>query len=338
MLRQRKKENQQDTKHDTIIEIEKKDQSALLDISNQSICLYDENLSRKYYTVNFNSLVISCGGVNINKIIGITQKFYEDKKLDDIHYYEGCSAGSIVTLLLVCNYTPKEILNYILKVDYKTIFKNINLQTILSGNCILSNDILIDHISEMVKAKLGFIPTMIELYELTKKEWTAVAFNYTDYMIEYINYKTHPDVLCTHVASASSCIPILFSPVRINNKNYIDGGVYDTFPIKHHLKCHNNSNLLGIIMNDNYHSDENKQKRDTPTTKQLLHDILYITKRRKEGKQLKLNKEENICIISLDSSPGSGMNFSMDDVEKLRGYLEAYNFTKKLLTKSLKKV
>jgi predicted patatin/cPLA2 family phospholipase len=32
--------------------------------------------------------------------------------------------------------------------------------------------------------------------------------------------------------------------VIINNKNYIDGGVFDTFPIKNHLKYHEHSNIL----------------------------------------------------------------------------------------------
>jgi len=295
--------------------------------------LFNEVLYQKYNKNSFDSLVISCAGVNIIKILGMLQKFYEDKKLDDITYYSGCSAGAITTLLLVMNFTPREVLNYLLKIDYKTIFNDINLQTILSGKCILSNEILIKYLDDMVLQKLGFIPTMIELYELTKKNWVAVSFNYTDYKVEHIDHKTHPQVLCTHVAAASSCIPILFSPVIINNKNYIDGGVYDTFPIKHHLKTKEQSNILGIIIGDDFNSDDHRQKRETPNTIQLLLDVLYIRKRHKERKILEMNSKENICIFLQKAEPGSGVNFAMDETDKLRGFVMSYNEIKRKLTK-----
>ena len=346
MLRQRKKEKQ--CEHDIeqhqydISQINKMstyNERELEDSNNDEKLMekIDTNFLHKYNTTNFNSLVISCGGVNIIKIIGMLQKFQEDKKLDDIQYYAGCSAGSISTLLLLINITPKEILNRLLKIDYKTLFHNINLQTILSGKCILPNEILIKYIEDVIYDKLGFIPTMIELFELTKKKWTVAAFNYTDYHIEYIDYKSHPHVLCSHVAAASSAIPILFTPVQINGKNYIDGGVFDTFPIKQHLKFHEHSKVLGIIIGDDFNSEELREKREGVNTIQLLIDVLYINKRKRENKYLQYNSKDNICIFKQNCDPASGFNFSMDETDKLRGFLESYNFIKKLLNTSATK-
>jgi len=281
--------------------------------------------------------VISCGGVNIIKIIGMLQKFQEDKKLNDIQYYAGSSAGSISTLLLLVNITPKEMLTRLLKIDYKTLFHNINLQTILSGKCILPNDILIKHIEDIIRDKIGFIPTMIELFELTKKKWTVAAFNYTDYNIEYIDYKSHPHVPCSHVAAASSAIPILFTPVQINGKNYIDGGVFDTFPIKQHLKFHEHSKVLGIIIGDDFNSEELREKREGVNTIQLLIDVLYINKRKRENKYLQYNSKDNICIFKQNCDPSSNFDFSMDETDKLRGFLESYNCIKKLFNTSATK-
>jgi len=334
MLRQRKKVN-------SVQEVEKcennNDKNDKLEIKENKESkekeLYNHEIFQKYSQLTFDSLIVSCAGVNIIKILGMLQKFYEDKKLDDIVYYSGCSAGAMSTLMLIIDFSPKDVLNYLLEIDYKTLFHNINLQTILSGKCILSNDVLIKHLDDIVIHKLGFIPTMIELFELTKKKWTVATFNYTDYKLEYIDYKTHPQTLCTHVAAASSCIPILFSPVIINNKNYIDGGVFDTFPIKNHLKHHEHSNILGIIIGDDFNSDDHRHKRETPNTIQLLLDVLYIRKRYKEIKFMKLNDKENVCIFSQNASPGSGVNFAMDKSDKLRGFLESYNQMKKTLTK-----
>jgi predicted patatin/cPLA2 family phospholipase len=338
MLRQRKKINyiEQVEKCEKYEKCDEKTNDKLIandEKTNEQNNIYDDELFQKYNKLSFDTLIISCAGVNIIKILGMLQKFYEDKKIDDIMYYSGCSAGAITTLMLIINFSPKDVLNYLLKIDYKTLFHNISLQTILSGKCILSNDVLIKHIDDIVLYKLGFIPTMVELFELTKKKWTVATFNYTDYKMEYIDYKTHPQILCTHVAAASSCIPILFSPVIINNKNYIDGGVFDTFPIKNHLKHYEHSNILGIIIGDSFNSDDHRQSRETPNTIQLLLDVLYIRKRYKEIKFMELNKKENILIFTQYVYPGSGVNFTMDQTDKLRGFLESYNKMKRTLTK-----
>jgi predicted acylesterase/phospholipase RssA len=337
MLRQRKKENKCEQNREPI-QPDTKEVSNIITEEQTNDKKPDEKLDpgfiQRYNTTQFDSLVISCGGVNIIKIIGMLQKFHEDKKLDDILYYVGCSAGSIATLLLLINITPRDMLNRLLKIDYKTLFHNINLQTILSGKCILPNEILMKHIEDIIQDKLGFIPTMIELFELTKKKWTVATFNYTDYHIEYIDYKTHPHVLCSHVAAASSAIPILFTPVQINNKNYIDGGVLDTFPIKQHLNTHEHSKVLGIIIGDDFNSDEFRHKRETANTIQLLIDVLYINKRKRENKYMQYNSKDNICIFKQNCEPASGVNFSMDETDKLRGFLESYNFMKKMLNTS----
>ena len=82
MLRHRKKEKQcehdiEQPQHD-INQDNKMFSYRVLEESNNDKKLMeqiDTNLIHKYNTTDFNSLVISCGGVNIIKIIGMLQKF-----------------------------------------------------------------------------------------------------------------------------------------------------------------------------------------------------------------------------------------------------------------------
>ena len=55
----------------------------------------------------------------------------------------------------------------------------------------------------------------------------AAVSNITDGFCEYLNTG-----LLSEVVVASCSIPLVFKPVRFNNKTYIDGGFFDNLPIK----------------------------------------------------------------------------------------------------------
>ena len=54
--------------------------------------------------------------------------------------------------------------------------------------------------------------------------------------------------------AASASIPVLFQPVELNGYHYIDGGLYNNFPIEPLLKKY--SNILGIHVNNIKQPDE----------------------------------------------------------------------------------
>ncbi len=51
-------------------------------------------------------------------------------------------------------------------------------------------------IRKLVESKLGFIPTLEELYEMTNKVIIITVSNITKMKCEYYSYKTKPNLSC----------------------------------------------------------------------------------------------------------------------------------------------
>ncbi len=51
-------------------------------------------------------------------------------------------------------------------------------------------------------------------------------------------YETTPDMEILNSLKLSARIPIIFGPIKYNNDFYIDGGVWNNFPIDIAIKYH----------------------------------------------------------------------------------------------------
>jgi predicted acylesterase/phospholipase RssA len=300
-------------------EILQSDQSEYKNESKKSI-QYD--FVEKYNSSDFSSLVLSAAGTNIFKMIGILKFMQDQNKLKHITKYTGTSAGSFLTLCLVFDMTPSEIFDELHKIDFERIFSTANIQHVFTKSSLLPNHHLRNVYEQVILSKLGFIPTLVELHELTKKEWNSCVFNYTKYKVEYINHETHPNLLCSVAAVASSCVPFLFSKVQIGDDDYIDGGVCDYFPIKYHINKYPSDKILGVYIKDNI----NIESDYTPFA-YLLN--LFFIHRRKQYESYKTKDFYNKhCLFSVDASTESGFDFSMNYKDKLVAYAEGYKFIK----------
>jgi predicted acylesterase/phospholipase RssA len=70
----------------------------------------------------FKGLCISSGGMKGLYYLGVLDYYYEKKLLDNVKYYAGTSIGSLICLLLIIGYTPKEIFQNILKLCHLIIY------------------------------------------------------------------------------------------------------------------------------------------------------------------------------------------------------------------------
>jgi predicted acylesterase/phospholipase RssA len=197
----------------------------------------------------YDVVILSGGGSKAFCHLGALHSYYEDGNLD-LNYVQmirGTSAGSIISLLLVCGYTPMDIM-----------IKVYNLQNFLGGKVNTTNiwdvikkkglipiDSLLCHLDDMVMEKLGHLPTLKELYDLTGKVLIMPTVNITKKRKEYLSYKNNPTLLATYAARMSSNLPILFQEIVYNGDHYLDGGLADNFP------CGNISSskkVLGILV------------------------------------------------------------------------------------------
>lgn len=171
-------------------------------------------------------LALSGGGARGYAHLGVVKALYEKDIRPEI--FSGTSAGALVAAFLANGKEPDEIFEFlkghkIFDISRIHIPKNglLNMQRIRVE---IDKEIGIDDLKE------------------TKHPFYVCVANMTEGKVEYFNKGPAVDLL---VASAS--IPVLFSPIKIENDLYSDGGVFDNLPIKPiQGKC---EKLIGVHVN-----------------------------------------------------------------------------------------
>ncbi len=130
-------------------------------------------------------------------------------------YVNGVSAGSLCAL----NYISKQVgrtrdvnVRYLHDKDY------IGVGNMLFGKGLFNFDYLFHHISEE-------IPYDWDAFDHSDTRYVAVATNIATGEAEYLERKLHQEIELS--ASASSSLPLVNPPVKLNGKEYLDGGLTD---------------------------------------------------------------------------------------------------------------
>lgn len=185
----------------------------------------------------YKTLVLSGNSTNAIVMLGALQYLYDNKILNTIQTFVAASSGSILSLLLAIGYTPLEVLSYLcVNKVYKTVPPFNIANVLLSGKPLMEFTPIKKCLEDMICDKIGHIPTLKSF--LTNFNITIIfsVFNLTDNKLEYVSYKTYPDLKLTDAVHMSCNFPIMFTPFHYNNKYYIDGGLADNFPIDYALK------------------------------------------------------------------------------------------------------
>ena len=156
-------------------------------------------------------LVLGGGGARGFAHMGVAKALYEKGIRPDI--ISGVSAGAIAGAFLASGLDPEEVMKLLKDQDIMKISR-----IHLPKDGLLKLDGLKKHLEEHIPYKrLEDLPTPLVI---------AVC-NLNTARVEYLNKGDLSDVIL-----ASSSIPILFSPVRMNGSVYVDGGMLDNLPVK----------------------------------------------------------------------------------------------------------
>lgn len=225
-------------------------------------------------------IVISGGGAMFFQMLGIFTEIIKNDTFDinNISDYYGCSAGSLLCVLLSLNHTCDCINKYFIDRPWHNLIKSDIFQVLSSFNTcgIINKDILIKCFNSLFKAKdldLSTI-TLKDFYDKTKKNIHIYSTNITDGLFVDLSHITHPDWLLIDALHASMCIPTIIEPVIKDNKCYIDGGVVNNFPVNFALKIFKNNEILGIKTEATIKDDQDLE----PELKfdNMLNFITYI--------------------------------------------------------------
>jgi len=156
-------------------------------------------------------LVLGGGGARGFAHLGVAKALYEQGIRPDI--ISGVSAGSIAGAFLAAGLEPQHIFDLLREQD---IMKITNIHLPKDGLLRLNG----------LKKQLATHIPYKRLEDLPIKLIVAVC-NLNKARVEYFEQG-----LLANVVLASSSIPVLFAPVKINGQLYADGGVLDNLPVK----------------------------------------------------------------------------------------------------------
>lgn len=182
---------------------------------------------------NKNILVLGGGGVKGFIFIGVAKYLEEINILQNIDTFIGTSIGSLFSLLLIIGYSADELYK-IIKLFDLTKTSSFNLKTFIDNYSIDDCENFIVILNKLLSSKkINQNITMMELYQKTKKKLVIVTVCISTKKVEYINYENFPELPVILAIRMSTCIPLIFPPVKYKNKLYIDGGLLQNFPIKY---------------------------------------------------------------------------------------------------------
>jgi predicted acylesterase/phospholipase RssA len=197
-------------------------------------------------------LVISGGGSIMLQMLGAI-KCLEEKNFinfDEIKSIYGTSAGAIVGTLLCLKFDLDTINDYIIQRPWQELFK-INVEQILNSYAkkgIFDVKIIEKCFKPLFDAKdISMNITLEEFYIYSTVELHFFTFEINEFQTEDISYLTHPTLQLITAIQMTCGLPILVTPVFINNKCYIDGGIVCNYPLNYCIKKHQNINTDEIL-------------------------------------------------------------------------------------------
>ena len=281
----------------------------------------------------FNELIIGSGGVNGLCYIGALEIINEYYPLKNFTYLTGCSVGSLICFLLNIGYSINAIKNIAFEINFDQFYelKLINLMN--SGGFVDHTKIKNLVISFISIKNLQYNITFKELFNKTGINLTINGVNLSHFKCEYFNYITSPDMSCLDAVLISMNIPLLCSPYKYEDKQYIDGAVLDPFPYNYH-KNTNKLNLIVYSNNEKKFIFENIDNNDIEKQNTILNTFFLIY-----YNYLKLFYKKNIKnTIYITNNPVYNFKLCTEDKKKLlsNGIENANRFFKRIFNKNKK--
>ena len=274
-------------------------------------------------------LVLCGGGMKGIYLLGGLKYLEEQNLLRSIQIYTGTSFGGILAFYLNIGYTVDELYKFAkifdftkstdVNFDVNYIFNNYSINTFDNLDVILDKSISLKNIDPNI--------TLLELYKKTKKKLILCTVCIDTKESEFISYETYPDLNIKTALKMTMAVPILFPPVKYNNKLYVDGGLLNNFSID--IFENNLENVIGI----NLHTEFLYVKDYDNIINYILKimSIMFIPCIKKYDE----DKYKNIVYnIKLDNNTKT-FDFEITSEKKKEMYLEGYNLFKNEYLKNL---
>jgi len=252
-------------------------------------------------------LVISGGGPIMIQILSAFQELEKNNyvNMTNIESIYGTSAGAIIGVIFSLKFDWETVNDYIIKRPWQDVFP-IKVQNILdsyTNKGIFNIKTIEKCFKPLFDAKdIPLNINLIDFYQLTKIELHFFTFEVNEYKIEDVSYKTYPNLSLMEAIQMTCAIPVLLTPVCIDDKCFMDGGVGCNYPLNHCIESGKNPDeILGF---KSKYSDDKKNINGESTLLDYILNFLFkaIFNINSTNKQPNI-KNEVICdasYLSLD--------------------------------------
>jgi NTE family protein len=264
-------------------------------------------------------LVIPGGGPVGIKALGALQHLEQNGywNINNIKTIYATSAGSIITVLLCLKFDWDTINDYIIKRPWNEAYQlNVNqIFEAYSKKGLFDKNIAEIFYKPFFNAKdISLEVTMREFFELCNIEIHLFSLDINHFKLEDISYLTHPELPLLKAIQMSSAIPILISPVFIDDKCYVDGGVACNYPINQCIANAENIDEIFGIKNNYIKKEKNIVKNEST----ILEYIMNFINRLVNNVALRVEQTAipNELIYDADSMNWSNIQIALSSKEE----------------------
>ena len=211
--------------------------------------------------MHLQNLVLAGGGPLTLRFIGCIEYLEHMCMMQYFTTFVGTSAGAMIAVMLVLGMRSVDMVRFIKDKFIKGKCHELDLAQVVDFAVTWGFDNgarIIAAVGDMISTVTGVADiSFIELAKHTGKILVVCVSNLTRGKHEFLSLETTPDMSVLTAIRMSMSIPVVFTPVRHNDMLYVDGGLYNNFPI-------------------DYCIDQNK-RRDTAHIDTLGLDISFAT-------------------------------------------------------------
>ena len=223
-------------------------------------------------------LVIPGGGPTGLKALGALQYLEQNRfwNISDIETIYATSAGSIISVLICLKFDWETINDYIIKRPWNEAFK-LGVEQIFeaySKKGLFDKNIAEIFYKPFFNARdisLGI--TLKEFYQISNIEIHLFTLDINNFNLEDLSHITHPDMPLLTAVQMSSAIPILISPVCVDDKCYVDGGIVCNYPINQCILRAGNVDEIFGLRNKYINNDDNIVKEKSTILEYVMNFI-----------------------------------------------------------------
>jgi len=197
-------------------------------------------------------LVLPGGGAASIRLLGALKRLHEngiwnETEIETIH---AVSAGTLISVLIALKFDMQTIVDYIIGRPWDNVFQIslTNIFDVFAKKGFFGTETIVTFMKPFFNTKdIDLDITMQQFLELTGIKLFFYTVEVNSFQLITVSSETFPDLPLLEAVHMSAAYPVLLSPVMIDGKCYVDGGIITNYPISHCLKRYPNKNeVLGI--------------------------------------------------------------------------------------------